>query len=136
LWYKSGILYAASDSLPYKFFWLIKKQQSFPQKNQLVAIDNHDTNYVHNVKFIKIVGGVAGDLITIVNHQIWINHTLIGKLRTHTNSQQPLTPIVNTIIPPGWIFVYATHPDSFDSRYREFGLVKIDKIIGKVIPLW
>ncbi len=136
LWSKSGILYAASDSLPYKVYWLIKDQNFTPQKNQLVAIGKHDTKYVHDTRFIKIVGGVFGDHIKIINEQIWINDHLIGKLRTHTQGDQPLTPVKSQTIPAGWIFVYATHVDSFDSRYLEFGLVNINKIIGKVKPLW
>ena len=136
LWSKSGILYAASDSLPYKVYWLIKDRNFTPQKNQLVAIYEHDTKYVHDTKFIKIVGGVFGDRIKIINEQMWINDHLVGKIRTHTNGDQPLTPINSQTIPAGWIFVYATHTDSFDSRYMEFGLVNVNKIIGKVKPLW
>ena len=79
VWSKSGILYAASDSLPYKVYWLIKDRNFTPQKNQLVAIGKHDTKYVHDAKFIKIVGGVFGDHIKITNQQIWINDHLIGK---------------------------------------------------------
>lgn len=136
LWSKSCILFAGSHSLPYKVYWLIKDRNFTPQKNQLVAMYEHDTKYVHDTKFIKIVGGVFGDRIKIIDEQMWINDNLIGKLRTHTNGHKPLTPINNQIIPPGWIFVYATHINSFDSRYMEFGLVNVNKIIGKVKPLW
>jgi conjugal transfer pilin signal peptidase TrbI len=40
------------------------------------------------------------------------------------------------VIPPGYYYVQGTSPDSFDSRYRESGLVRADQVIGKVIPLF
>lgn len=136
LWKHSAIWYAATDSLPYKIYWMVKYRQYIPEKHQMIAIYGHDTKYKHQAKFIKIVGGVAGDQINLLDDQIWINDQLIGKLKNHTIDHQTLTKIQSQKIPAGWVFVYATHKDSFDSRYQEFGLVNIRQVIGKVKPLW
>ena len=50
LWHHSGILLAKSNSLPYKFYFLIKKRNWTPAKNQLIAIKGHNTKYVHDAK--------------------------------------------------------------------------------------
>ena len=136
LWYKTGIWVAMSDSLPYKFYLLIKGRNYLPKKNELVAIKGHNTKYVSNTNFIKIVGGVTGDVINVVNNVIFVNSTKIGSVRQNTLDNKPLTPITTQKIPPGFMFVYATHNNSFDSRYLEFGLVNINFIVGKVIPIW
>ncbi len=136
LWDKSAILYAKSDSLPYKFYFLIKKRNWSPEKHQLIAIKDHDTKYVLHAQFIKIVAGVFGDKVRIINNQVWVNELFVGNLKSHTLDSKVLTPIKNQTIPAGWMFVCATHIDSFDSRYVEFGLVHINKAIGLVKPLW
>ena len=136
LWDKTGIWYALSDSLPYKFYLLIKKRNYTPQKNSLVAIKGHNTAYVSGSNFIKVVGGIEGDRINIVNDVIWVNDLKIGKIREYTLDNKPLTPIATIVIPPGFVFVYTNHENSFDSRYLEFGLVNTRFIVGKVIPIW
>lgn len=40
------------------------------------------------------------------------------------------------IIPPGYVFVAGDNPNSFDSRYEEFGLVPMEKIWGKAVLWW
>lgn len=44
--------------------------------------------------------------------------------------------IPEAIIPPGYVFVAGDNPNSFDSRYEEFGLVPMEKIWGKAIATW
>jgi conjugal transfer pilin signal peptidase TrbI len=39
-------------------------------------------------------------------------------------------------IPEGYLFVYGTDPDSYDSRYKEFGLIKEKEVVGIAIPLF
>lgn len=40
------------------------------------------------------------------------------------------------IIPSGYVFVAGDNPNSFDSRYEEFGLVPMEKIWGKAVLWW
>ena len=75
-------------------------------------------------------------MFMMLNNEVWVNDLLVGNLKSHTLDGKALTPIKSQTIPAGWMFVYATHPDSFDSRYIEFGLVNINKAIGVVKPLW
>lgn len=53
-----------------------------------------------------------------------------------TSQGKPLTPISAAIVPEGYVFVAGDNPNSFDSRYEEFGLVPIEKIWGKAVFTW
>lgn len=76
----------------------------------------------------------------------------IFPLLKQTKEGNPLTPISvkrfsegdiskggiipEEIIPPGYVFVAGNNPNSFDSRYEEFGLVPMEKIWGKAVLWW
>jgi conjugal transfer pilin signal peptidase TrbI len=40
------------------------------------------------------------------------------------------------VIPPGHYYVQGTSLDSFDSRYRDSGLVRAEQVLGTVLPLF
>ena len=59
------------------------------------------------------------------------------KSNLHQNSRgQPLYPVENLTVHLGFVYVEGDDPRSFDSRYQEFGLVKVEHIIGRTFPLW
>jgi conjugal transfer pilin signal peptidase TrbI len=131
---KSTLLISKSDSLPQKFYLLVKGQAW--QKYDLVAIKGVATKYTKDQHFTKRVLGVPGDLITVRDGQVMINGNIIATLKAATKDHKILTPIKAQMIPKKYFFVIAEHKDSFDSRYQEFGLVPYEYIEGKVIPIW
>jgi conjugal transfer pilin signal peptidase TrbI len=86
--------------------------------------------------FFKRIRGMPGDRVAVVGRQVFVNGLPVGFAKPITFDRRPLAPIAETVIPPGYFYVQGTHPDSFDSRYRESGLVRADQVIGKVIPLF
>jgi signal peptidase I len=54
-------------------------------------------------------------------------------LLDRTTEGDPLTPLSAKVIPEGALFVLGDHPRSFDSRYEEFGLVKMENVWGKAV---
>lgn len=111
-----------SKSLPFRMFLIIK---GFPvQKGDLVSIEGHKSVYFSNIHLIKRIAGLAGEKVMSL-HQ-----------KTLTKSGKTLSPIKQRIIPQGFFFVKASHPDSFDSRYEEFGLVSRKHVKGRAFPLW
>jgi conjugal transfer pilin signal peptidase TrbI len=77
----------------------------------------------------KVVVGVAGDMVTIINGRVLINGVERGTvLDKSPRSGKPLTPIQPCIIPDGYVYVWAPHPESFDSRYAEIGLIHVSRI--------
>lgn len=132
--FKSNILYNQSASFPYKLYLLIKGCNY--KQGDLVAIKNFATKYTNNQHFTKQIIGAPGDVITIENGHVLINGIKFAKLKALTKDHKQLTPIVAQIIPRQYFFVLASHKDSFDSRYQEFGLVPKSNIEGKVYPIW
>ena len=86
--------------------------------------------------FFKIVRGLPGDDVTVADRVVAINGETVGRAKTHAYDHRTLTPIAPVVIPPGHYYVQGTSPDSFDSRYRESGLVRGEQVIGIVVPLF
>lgn len=86
--------------------------------------------------FFKIVRGLPGDTVAVADRQVAVNGENVGIAKTHAYDRRPLAPIAPTIIPPGHYYVQGTSPDSFDSRYRDSGLVRAEQVIGVVVPIF
>ena len=129
------ILFSATPSLPQKVFFMVKGLRA--QKGDLVTISGHKTAYFpEKTIYTKRLVGVAGDHISRKDQFITIKGQTVSPLKTHTHQGEPLTPLDSQVIPEGYVFVMASHPRSFDSRYKEFGLVKEESILGKTWGLF
>ncbi len=84
----------------------------------------------------KRVAGVAGDVVTVQGRDVFVNGALVGRAKTHAFDRRPLEPIAPTVIPPGQLYVQGTSIDSFDSRYSLSGLVRVQDVRAKVIPIF
>jgi len=127
-----------SDSLPQKAFLILKGKDL--KRGQYVSFKNA----WFKAPLIKEVIGVAGDkIIHDEKGQIWIARK-VGNPLSHSKDGKPLHSIPSGVIPLGYVFVYAPHPRSFDSRYLEVGLVPLDptsdpgrdQILGQAVPLF
>ncbi len=85
---------------------------------------------------IKKIIGVAGDKIWFDDDKLFVNDIKIGSYKSIATDGRILHPIAAQTIPKGYVFLAATHPQSFDSRYQELGLVATDKLQGLVFPLF
>lgn len=87
-------------------------------------------------KIIKQIIGLEGDKIWYDAEQcLWVNDKRIGFLKSKSKDSRFLTPLATQVIPKGYVFVYSEHESSFDSRYKELGLIPISSLEGKVLPL-
>ena len=86
--------------------------------------------------FFKRVAGMPGDSVTVSGRDVFVNETLVGHAKTHTFDRRPLRPIEPIVIPPGFLYVQGTSPDSFDSRYRNSGLVAQRDLRATVRPIF
>ena len=123
-----------TPSLPHKLFLTFKGSRV--KKGDLVTIAGHPTRYYPKAHFTKYVQGVSGDRVTTRNRKIYINDAEIGPIHSTTFDGHPLTPLHAQIIPEGRVFIAGDHDRSFDSRYQEFGLVPIHKVVGRAVVLW
>ena len=119
-----------SSSLPQSYF--LQVRHLYPRLGQYTLAWNERLS--GNV--IKQVIGKAGDQLWYDDTgTLWLNKRKIGKPYTKGTDGTPLTSIPAGIIPQGFVFLYAPHPRSFDSRYQEFGLVPQSALRGRLIPL-
>ena len=134
----------ASESLEGIRYVLFLKSTSL-KRGDIVLIPNHPIFYVGENPLAKRVLGFPGDRIIRdtgqlkvesknITNQMILSATL--PLLDKTKEGHPLTPNSLPIVPEGYIFVVGDHSRSFDSRYKEFGLVPMEKIWGKEIVTW
>ena len=85
---------------------------------------------------IKKIIGISGDKIWFDGGNIFVNNIKIGSCKNIATDGRILHPIATQTIPHDYAFLGAFHPQSFDSRYQELGLVAIDKLKGRVFPIF
>ncbi len=120
-----------TDSLPQHYF------VHFPNLKPKL----NDYTLVHspwlNQKIIKKIIGVEGDFIWFnQDWECYVDTKLVGPLHRMGSDKRTLHPIESQTIPEDQVFLYGSHPYSFDSRYEELGLVPLSSLQGRVIPLW
>jgi conjugal transfer pilin signal peptidase TrbI len=103
-----------SDSLPYYIFTASPLDYSENIERGAYVSLSHDLS-VRDL--LKQVVGLPGDKITVRDQHIFINDHEYGFIHEISPSGLPLSPIDEEIIPEDHVFVHATHPQSFDSRY-------------------
>lgn len=121
------VLEITSRSLPYKScvqFYYIK-----PKVGDLCVVE-YKTQDGKTQTLVKYLVGTAGDPVTMWKGDIFVNYKrYVGK-----PNNRRLTAICHegaeVKIPEGYVFVAGTHEDSLDSRYKEFGFVKVSDIQG------
>lgn len=86
--------------------------------------------------FFKVVRGLPGDTVTVQDRSVFVNGVPAGLAKRHTQDRIPLSPIAPMVIPSGHFYMLGTGVDSFDSRYRESGLVRAEQVLGTVRPLF
>ncbi|MDR1235384.1 MAG: S26 family signal peptidase [Holosporaceae bacterium] len=117
------IVFLKSESVSFRVCMQVYNLR--PEKGDLCAFN------FRGRRFVKYMVGVAGDEIRYVGKVIYVGTTKVGEAK----KTDLLTPIPEGRIPESYVFVAGTHPDSLDSRYKEFGLVKETDVRGKVFGL-
>ncbi len=130
-----GLGINTTESVDHHFFLLKKKAVSkiydyivFKKTSQGVLPDN--------TLFIKKVMGSAGDEITHDKNKLFVNGVYLGDIKTKSKEGQPLSAGFVGVIPSNYFFVGTIHPDSFDSRYAQMGLIHESEIIAVAYPFW
>lgn len=134
------LLFNWTPSLPYRVALMRAVKQPLRRGQYVVyAFAGEAQAFYPGLKgqpFFKIVRGLPGDVLTVRERTVFINGEAVGIARTHTFDHRPLTPIAPMTIPPGHYYVQGASSDSFDSRYRESGLVRTGQLIGVAAPIF
>lgn len=81
-------------------------------------------------RLLKVAKGCPGDRIHIAGRQIYINDWFAGEAVPALNDGTAMALIAEGRIPEGHYYMWASHPESFDSRYAEFNVIARGQIIG------
>lgn len=126
-----GLCINSSPSLPHHLF------RSKPlQKNLSKGVFVKFSHPASAIPLVKQIAGLPGDEVRILNQCVYVNDIPSGELKTHSKSGKEFSPTPEGEIPAGQCFVSSPHPDSFDSRYAEFGLVQIDDLEEELCPIF
>jgi conjugal transfer pilin signal peptidase TrbI len=123
-----------TNSLPDRFF--IVEQGMHPVlRNERLAfhVGTGVRHYPIGMVWVKIVVGLPGDKIEWHGDEVRVAGKSIGKAQPSNHQGEPLARTPAGIIPVGHYFVATPHPDSYDSRYQDIGLIRDDQIAGRVV---
>lgn len=125
-----GFLINTSSSLPHRYFLHFLRVK--PQKGDITVL-----NHGGDKRLIKQIIGDEGDRVFYDDQDtLWVGDVHVGSLKPSNSKGVPLYRISAGVIPSGFVFLFAPHADSLDSRYTEIGLVSKHQLEGKAIPLW
>lgn len=120
----------SSNSLP---FYLFKTSSLTNLEREMYVSFAHPYSYQD---LFKQVVGLPGDPIVICDQHVFVNGNDYGYIYLRSPSGLKLSAISEKVIPEGYVFVHATHPESFDSRYAEFGLVAKAQLKERLWPIF
>lgn len=128
------LAYNHTHSISKKWFFVV--WHKIPNRGQLIIFKNpHQHIYPANSQWVKYLRGIPGDHLEILGDKVLVNGNLIALANTNGPDGHRLTPLsFNGTIPSHQYMALGTSPDSFDSRYAEFGLVGEDQILGTGYP--
>ncbi len=133
-WYE--LLVNRSDSLPHTLFLLDKTRA--PSCGDYTAFDMpRSSRFYRGSRMIKHISGCAGDTVSAVGQQVLINGLPVGVAMTRSSDGRYLLEQIEVgVIPRGKVYLSATHPQSYDSRYASFGLRDASELLGATRPLF
>lgn len=134
IYFKVGI--NITNSLPQTVFLVTKFDQQLKRGNYLSFSWRGAFPYPEGVEFIKIVKGVPGDVVSYKGREVFINGEYVATAKQFSQSRMALELGPSGVIPEGKFFVYATHPDSLDSRYALTGFIDRTAVRGRAYPIF
>ena len=128
------IYFNKTESLPQTLF-IVTRATPTPKVGDYIMFKGTLGSKATGELLVKKVAGVAGDLVTIQNQDIYLNQQYLLTAKTESKAKRQLQTIQEVVIPAGKFFVYTPHPDSYDSRYAEIGLIDESNICGIAYPI-
>lgn len=125
--------------------FLLDKHDQNIMRGDLFFMRSRNDVFSDDTQFIKIAGGVAGDIIHLDKNRLAVTSTLdpfylkkyqIDLSQTAKTFQWPANKLTNvTEVHTGQIYALATLPGAYDSR--SFGVVDVEsQVIGKLYVIF
>jgi conjugal transfer pilin signal peptidase TrbI len=127
-----GLFVNWSSSLPYSVVWV--DYGARPAKGDLVIFrfdkEPFTGERLQGLRFLKRVAGLPGETVSVQDGHVHVSGHAMGHLKRATRVGESLHVIAPGPIPAGYFYAQSDSADSFDSRYAECGLVRLDQVIG------
>ncbi len=108
-----------------------------PSKGDVIAfIPPKNIKHYKHIKFLKILAGVEGDVVTFHGLKFFINGEYMGEAKEKTSENLSLEIIGSKVIEKNKVFVFSPHKDSYDSRYKEINTIDRSCIVGTAYRLF
>lgn len=119
-----------SNSLPGTLYFLDKT--TAPGCSDTTVFDMpEESRFYRGSRMIKVLQGCPGDTISLTGQTVYLNNIETAEAMDRTtNRQYDLFTIGAGVIPDNHFYLAASHPRSYDSRYRSFGLRRADELLG------
>lgn len=134
VFFKVGI--NVTESLPNRAFLVTKFDHQVQRGDYVSFAWNGTEPYPKGIEFVKIIKGVPGDVVSYRGRWVFINGQFVAVAKAFSKTQKPLELGPSGVIPEGKYFVYATHPDSLDSRYALTGWIDQSAVLGRAYPIF
>ena len=113
-----------SESLPGKLYAGLTWKFT-PKRGDIVSFDQPG----FAAPIVKVVVGVSEDNVDLLMGHVSVNGSDRGiVLDKSPRSGKPLKAIQPGKIPEGYVYVWAPHPESYDSRYADIGLIHVSRL--------
>tara|TARA_R110000744_G_scaffold91550_3_gene177575 strand:- start:6538 stop:7047 length:510 start_codon:yes stop_codon:yes gene_type:complete len=122
-----------TQSLPHWAF--VVDHHVMPLRGEMAMFEVPDNPYYQDRPFVKIVIGLAGDTVDNRDGEIFVAGQSVGEAKPYARDGRALEAIDDQVIPAGYVFMMGTHRDSYDSRYAEIGLIRVERIVGRAFPV-
>jgi conjugal transfer pilin signal peptidase TrbI len=137
------LVFNLTPSLPYHVALLSPPQLVLKRGDLVVYAFEGEAALVYpglrGQPLFKRVVGLPGDRVSVRNSdpgpEILVNGEVVGLAKPFTRHGVVLNAIPPGVIPAGHYYVQGLHPDSFDSRYRQSGLVRAGQVLAMAHPL-
>lgn len=133
-WVSDNFGYAVNHTSSHKSKYFLVKKTKNVAMGDLITFKEPATG-IYRDTFTKKVIGVAGDAITVINRDVFINNAYVGTAKEKSKTGKVLHPIKPRVVGKGEYFVFSDSIDSFDSRYEEIGLINESDIYGVAFAL-
>lgn len=135
-----------SNSLPFRVFIVDRNKSSIDKAKagDYIQFRNNNTHYYNGKNITKRILATGGNELDIhqlnkpennIQAKIQFDNIVL-KVKNYTKFGTKIHTNNIKIIPKNYYFIYGINEDSFDSRYREFGLINREDIIGVARPLF
>lgn len=130
------LAYNYTNSLPQTLFAIHLGQKNIERGDYVAFYPPKTATAGNEMPFVKKVVCLPGESIRTYGQQIFCEDKPVAVAKKVSLKGEPLQKIQDQVLGEEDYFVLGTHPDSFDSRYSNFGPINRCRFIGKAYPIF